>query len=198
LRNQTIPKAAILLTIIVLTPGVLTLLYSQTFISVGIGATDWWWGNNYTPDYYASLSVSNSTPIVTETLHGEQLIIGAFNITGGNVTIIVSSEMNGTIATYDSVTGVYFVYLTYPTTKPTGNYEQDFNVTILWEDNNVTTTFQYNFNKAMHSDGSVTYIFLGYEEIHALGETLLISGLIMTGIIVVTSLIVIGNKRTKN
>lgn len=191
LRTRKNAKIIGILAIIALAPGGLTLLYSQTFIHIGIGATDWWWGYpSFNSD--VSLSVSNSTPIATETLYGEQLTIREFNITGGNVSIVVSCETNGTIATYVSITGEHGVYLTYPSVDPTSNHRQDFNVTVFWIDSNATITFDYSFNMAMHGDGSVTRISQGYEEIRALGEFLLIGGLVMTGILVMLGLIAIG------
>ena len=192
MRNRKNVKTICILAILALAPGGLTLLYSQTLIHSGIGAIDWWWGYGYSYGSDVSLSVSNSTPTAIETLHGEQLTIREFNITGGNVSIVMSCETNATIDTYDSITGEHAVYLAYPTAEPTGNYDQDFNVTVFWINGNATITFDYYFTIAWHADGSVTWTDQGYEEMLALGEFLLIGGLVITGILVVLSLIAFG------
>ena len=194
LKNRKI--AVLCLIVLALTPGFLTLLYSQTLIYSGFGATDYWWDRKPTPPTHVSLVVSNSTPVVTKTLRGEQLFIKAFNITGGNVSIIVSCETNATIAYYDSITGENIVQLSYPTAKPSGNFDQDFNVTAMWEDSNATITFDYSFTNAVHADETVTWTLPGYEEIRAFGEYLMVGGLVIAGILVSISLITfLVNKR---
>jgi len=197
LRTRKNIRIIFLLAILALTPGVLTLLYSQTFIYVGMGATNWQWRSGLSVPINVSLSVSNSTPVLTETINVERLTIFQFNITGGNVTIVVSCETNGTIATYSSLTDEQVVYLTYPTVEPTGNYKQDFNVTVFWIDSNATVSFFYYSTQAMHYDESVTYILRGYEEIRALGDYLLTGGLVMTGILVLLGLIAFGLTRQR-
>ncbi len=136
-----------------------------------------------------SLEVSSSSPVATETLYGEQLSIQEFNVTGGNVSITVSCETNETIATYGLDPGVHEVLLQYPTADPSSNFNQDFNVTVNWIDTNATVDFYHIFNTAMHSDGSVTYIDPGYEEMYALGTHLFVGGLALAGFIAVVGLV---------
>lgn len=180
LRGRLNARFVALFAVVSLVPGIVTLLYSQTLITVGIGATDWWWGGMGSGDY-VSMQVSSSSPVDTETLHGEQLSIRDFNVTGGNVSIVVSCETNDTIAAYDLNAGIHSVQLQYPTAEPSSNFNQDFNVTINWIDTNATVGFYYVFNTAMHSDGPVTYIQPGYEETLTLGGYLLVGGLVLTG-----------------
>jgi len=154
-----------------------------------MGATNWNW-NGMTYHGAFSVEVNDTSPVVTETLHGEQLNIYNFNITGGNVSISIGCKSNSTIETYYSLTGDCTVQFKYPTATPSRNYAQDFYVTVNLLDSNATVDCVYYFRTAMHSDESVTYFLPGYEESHALGEILFLDGLIVAGIFMTVGVIV--------
>jgi len=154
-----------------------------------MGATNWSWNGMMYPGTF-SVEVNNSSPVVTETLHGEQLNIYHFNITGGNVSISIGCEANSTIATYNSLTGECIVQFQYPIATPSGNYAQDFYITVNLLDSNATVESAYYFRTAMHFDEAVTHFLPGYEESLALGEILLFDGLIVVGIFMTASVIV--------
>jgi len=186
-RNRKIITAVLLLSIVSLIPGIAVKLYSQTYIITGIGAINWWWDSTYSyPGEEATLTVNNTNPQASLIISGGQLHIPLFNITGGNVTILVGCAINNTIARYDFVTGELFVYLVYPTEDPTNSLGQYYNITVILEDSAATVTFEYLFYNAQHADGSVTYIRQGYEEISDLGSNLLLGGLIIAGVILVS------------
>ena len=136
------------------------------------------------------VEVNTSSPVVTKTLHGEQLNVYNFNITGGNVSISIGCEVNSTITTQDSLTGDCIVQFQYPTATPSGNYDQDFYITVNLLDNNATVDSAYYFRTALHYDEAVTYLLPGYEESLALGEILLLDGLIAAGIFMTAGVIV--------
>lgn len=128
--------------------------------------------------------MNSTNPQASLIIPGGQLHIPLFNITGGNVTILVGWEINNTIARYESVTGEFAAYLVYPTEDPTNFFGQYYNITVILEDSDTTVIFEYYFFSAQHADGSVTYIRQGYEEISALGSSLLLGGLIIAGVII--------------
>jgi len=172
-------KVIFLIVFITLSPSLITLAYSQTLIHIGIGPIKWWWaGMTSPPSLPISISVNNSVPFSTVTLHGEQLNLYITNITGGNVSIQVSCETNETILTLNQITD-YNARFVYPTETPSGNNDQDFNITVIWEGENATVTIDYFFIMALHIDGNVIWTLPEYELVYTSGISLLVGGLVV-------------------
>lgn len=157
-------RAYTIVLLLSIVPGCLMLLYSQTFIVGGIGATDYWWVTGTTPIYEpVVLNVTSESISANITIRGQRLVIFSFNTSDAVVSIEVVSSLNGTILNRSLVSGQDIEGVRFPPNDPTGWVpEQDYTVFVYWEGIDASVRFYYNIEVIMHADGVVYWTLPGY------------------------------------
>ena len=161
-----------LMLVLAIAPGGILLIYSQTYIQCGIGATDFWW--TYNTFGRAVLNVSSENQIATKTIYCKGLEIHSFNSSNNEVSIEVFSQLNGTILNHSLVSGEEIEGIVFPVDRPTGwVQDQNYTILVLWEGTNTSVVFDYYTMSIMHADGTVCWTLPEYYETQNLGFTVL-------------------------
>ena len=122
--------------------------------------------------------MSSVNSVAIKTIVAERLSIYCFNTSENIVSIVVTSDLGGTILNHSRISGTEVPGITYPLESPTGWAEsQEFNVIVRWEGVNASVHFMYCISYVGHADGSVPYTLPGFEEAQSLGFLALGCGL---------------------
>lgn len=167
------------LLIMAISPGCLTLLYSQTLVRCGIATVDFWWTSSTSDWGFFTLNVTSNQQIAQKVISGQRLVISSFNTSGRIVSIEVISELNGTLLNYSRVSGESLEGVAFPSGEPTNWVnEQEYTVAVHWEGTNASVRVDYHTENLMHADGTVCHTLPGFHGTRVLGFILLGTGLI--------------------